>query len=159
MRDISLIFNEFKVAPLWFMCNNRPCSSQCIAEKKTKQTKTKNKKKKKKEGPCVWLRVSREPRLAGFFVSQVGGREERFCRFDYRVSSQFVVQSQGIFPVGCANPTKSMLWLIIIMLIAELRGSDWLVVNVMGWDGEFLLFGLGCLETECRHLLSNSVRY
>ena len=159
MRDISLIFNEFKVAPLWFMCNNRPCSSQCIAEKKNKQTKTKKNKKQKKEGPCVWLRVSREPRLAGFFVSQVGGREERFCRFDYRVSSQFVVQSQGIFPVGCANPTKSMLWLIIIMLIAELRGSDWLVVNVMGWDGEFLLFGLGCLETECRHLVSNSVRY
>ena len=24
---------------------------------------------------------------------------------------------------------------------------------------EFLLLGLGCLETECRHLVSNPVRY
>ena len=136
---------------------------QASVAEKNKQT---NKQTNKNKRPGVWLRVSREPRpipncgwLAGFFVSQVGSREDRFCRFDYRVSSQFVVQSQGIFLVSCSSPAKSMLWLIIIMLLAELGGSDWLVINVMGWDGEFLLFGLGCLETECRHLVPNPVRY
>ena len=29
----------------------------------------------------------------------------------------------------------------------------------MGGEGEFLLLGLGCLETEYRHLVSNSDRY
>ena len=28
----------------------------------------------------------------------------------------------------------------------------------MGGEGEFLVLGLGCLETECRHLVSNPVR-
>ena len=29
----------------------------------------------------------------------------------------------------------------------------------MGGEGEFLLLGLGCLETEYRHLVSNPDRY
>ena len=32
-------------------------------------------------------------------------------------------------------------------------------MNIMGGEGEFLLFGLGCLEIKCRHLLSNPVRF
>ena len=41
-----------------------------------------------------------------------------------------------------------MLWLIIITLLAELGGSDWLVKSFMGGEGEYLLLGLGCLETQ-----------
>ena len=33
-----------------------------------------------------------------------------------------------------------------------------LVMSVMGGEGEFLLLGLGCLETEYRHLVSNPDR-
>jgi len=55
-----------------------------------------------------------------------------------------------------ASPVKSMLCLIIIMLIAELGGSDWLVISVMGGECEFLILGLGSIENECRHLLSRS---
>ena len=54
-----------------------------------------------------------------------------------------------------AIPAKSMLWLIIMMLLAELGGSHWPVISVMVGKGEFLLFGLGCLEAEYRHLVSN----
>ena len=52
-----------------------------------------------------------------------------------------------------------MLGLIIIMLIAELRGSDCLLITVMGGEFEFLVvlvLGLGSLENDCRHLLSRS---
>ena len=55
-----------------------------------------------------------------------------------------------------ASPAKSMLWLIIILLIAELGGSNWLVISVMGGECEFLILGLSSLENECRHLLSRS---
>ena len=33
-------------------------------------------------------------------------------------------------------------------------GSDWLVINVMGGEGEFLILGLSCLESKYRHLSS-----
>ena len=45
------------------------------------------------------------------------------------------------------------------MLLVELGGSDRLLISVMAGEGEFLLLGLGCLETEYRHLVSNPNRY
>ena len=80
------------------------------------------------------------------------GREGRVCHFDYSFC-QIAVQSQRIFL--WASSAKSMLWLIIITLLAELGGSDWLVKSFMGGEGEYLLLGLGCLGTQYRHLIWN----
>ena len=66
-----------------------------------------------------------------------------------------------------ASTAKWMLWLIIILLVAELvggrgAGGEGLTSHkCLGWPGEdeFFLLKLGCLQSTRRHLVSNPVRY
>ena len=59
--------------------------------------------------------------------------------------SESTVKSRN-FPCGLAQPNQCS-DLIIMMPLAELGSSDWLVTSVIDGEGDFLLLGLGCLET------------
>ena len=82
------------------------------------------------------------------------GREGRVL-LEFHVRKQCKVREFFLW----VRPAKSMLWFIIITLLAELGASDWLVISFMGGEGEYLLLGLGCLETQYRHLVWNPHRY
>ena len=44
-----------------------------------------------------------------------------------------------------------------MMLLAELGRSDWLVTSVIGGEGDFLLLGLGCLETGTLYQIETDI--
>ena len=102
---------------------------------------------------AILLGVSREPRptpIRGwvgnlFCVKTRGvGRGVLSLWLEFQVRKQSCKIKEFFL---LAIPAKSLLWLIIITLLAELGGSDWLVISVMGGEAEYLLLGLGCLET------------
>ena len=103
------------------------CSSQCS--------------RKKNRGLGVLLGVGREPRprpirgwVASLFCVKtrgVGG-EILSLWIEFHVRKQCKVREFFLWP----RPAKSMRWLIIITLLAELGGSDWLVISFMGGEVE-----------------------
>ena len=120
---------------------------------------------KKPGGLAILLGVSREPRptpirgwVANLFCVKTRGvgRGVLSLWLEFQVRKQSCKIKEFFL---LASPAKSLLWLIIITLLAELGGSDWLVISVMGGEAECLLLGLGCLETEYRHLVWNSHRH
>ena len=134
---------------------HRPCSSQCGWEKK---------KKKKGRRLAVLLSVSWEPRprpirgwVAYLFCVKtrgVGGGEILSVCLEFYVRKQRKVRECFLW----AKPAKSTRWLIIITLLAELGGSDWLVISFIGGEGQYWLLGLDRLETQLRHLIWNPHR-
>ena len=69
------------------------------------------------------------------FVPKLGGREGKFCHFDYSFKSKIWCNVKKFFL--WASPAKSMLWLIInTNTTSRARGSDWLVIGFMGGEGE-----------------------
>ena len=120
---------------------------------------------KKPGGLAILLGVSREPRptpirgwVANLFCVKTRGvgRGVLSLWLEFQVRKQSCKIKEFFL---LASPAKSLLWFIIITLLAELGGSDWLVISVMGGEAECLLLGLGCLETKYRHLLWNSHRH
>ena len=104
-----------------------PCSSQCSW--------------KKTRGLAVLLGISWEPKptpIRGWVAFSFCVKTRGVGRGDFvtlvRVLCQKAVQSQRIFL--WPRPAKSMRWLIIITLLAELGGSDWLVISFMGGEGK-----------------------
>ena len=136
---------------------HRPCSSQCGWEKKNK-----NKTKKRQEACCLakcQLRAQAQtyPWVGGFLVlcENQGGRGEilSVC-LEFYVRKQRKVREFFLW----AKPAKSTRWLIIITLLAELGGSDWLVISFIGGEGQYWLLGLDRLQTQDRHLIWNPHR-
>ena len=112
---------------------HRTCSSQCSRKKKGNNNR----------GLGVLLGVSREPRprpirgwVASLFCVKTRGggygREILSLWLQFYVRKQCKVRELFLWP----RPAKSMRWLIIITLLAELGGSDWLVISFMGGEGE-----------------------
>ena len=131
---------------------HRPCSSQCGWEKK------------KKAGGLLSCWVSAESagpdlsvgRWLPCFVWKPrgwGGEILSVC-LEFYVRKQRKVREFFQW----AKPAKSTRWLIIITLLAELGGSDWLVISFIGGEGQYWLLGLDRLETQLRHLIWNPHR-
>ena len=118
----------------------------------------------KTRGLAVLLGVNWEPRprpIRGSVASLFCVKTRGVGRGDFvtlvRVLCPKALQGQRIFL--WPRRAKSMRWLIITTLLAELGGSDWLVISFMAGEGESWLLGVDRLETQYRHLVWNPDRY
>ena len=99
---------------------HRPCSSRCS--------------RKKTRGLAFLLGVAREPRpapirgwVADLFCVKTRGvrRGDLALWLEFHVRKRCKVREFYLW----ASPAKLVLWLIILTLLAELWGNDWLVIS------------------------------